>query len=215
MALRQSLMATIFSLGKPAMQACIQRLNDPRWYLVRNLIILLRRFDDPAVMPPLRRLIGHNHPKVHLEALKTYRHFKDPKFDRYLQRELQHEDPERRKNAAFLARHSKGALVHRELLGLLGRGRSEADYAIRSVAVKSLAEIGDAAFLPAMQAACATRNLLRPAQHKKFKTEILRSLVHYPAHAARPWLAELAADPKGEFADLARRLLASLPGGAP
>ena len=76
MAMRQYLMSVMLEMGEPTKQALIKRLHDPRWYFVRNIIILLRRYDDPSVMQPMKRLIGHKHPKVHFEAMKTYLHFK-------------------------------------------------------------------------------------------------------------------------------------------
>jgi hypothetical protein len=215
MPMRQFLMSLLFEIGEPAKQAAIHRLHDKRWYLVRNLVILLRRFNDPEVMQPLRLLIGHKHPKVHLEALKTYQHFNDPKSDRYLLRELQVEDLQRQRNAAFLARNSKSAEVYQALLDSLPRLESaglDPDYELRTVMVKSLAEIADPGFLPVLHAALKGRNLLRPALFNQYKTLIVRSFSRYPAHAVQPILNELATEKKGEFVDFARSVLARLKG---
>ncbi len=212
MSMRQFLMELLYEIGEPAKQAAIKRLHDKRWYLVRNLVILLRRYDDPEVMQPLRFLIGHKHPKVHLEAMKTYLHFDDPKADRYLLRELQAEDAQRRLNAAFLARNSKSSEVHKSLLGLLEGSAYDPEYETRSVAVKSLAEIGNPKFLPALHKALKGRSLLHPTLFSQYKKMIINSFSRYPAQAVQPILNELAAEKKGEFVDFARSVLVRLKG---
>ena len=210
MSMRQFLMELLYELGEPAKQAAIRRLHDKRWYLVRNLVILLRRYDDPEVMQPLRFLIGHKHTKIHFEAMKTYLHFNDPKADRYLTQELQADDPQRRLNAAFLARNSKSSEVHAALLGLLESNSLDPEYATRSVVVKSLAEIGNPQFLPVLRRALKGRSLLHPTLFSQYKQLIINSFSKYPAQAVQPILNEIAAEKKGEFADFARSMLVRL-----
>lgn len=211
MAMRQYLMSVLLEMGEPAKEALIKKLHDNRWYFVRNIIILLRRFDDPSVMQPMKRLIGHKHPKIHFEAMKTYLHFEDPKADLYLIREMQGDDLERRKNAALLASNSRNPAVYQELINIVLEGRADPEYDLRTVALKSLADIADPNFLPSLKIALATRNLFRPGLHKEFKVNLLRSLIKYPPEAAHAFLSELAEQPKGEMVDTARQVLRRLP----
>ena len=210
MAMRQYLMSVMLEMGEPAKQALIKRLHDPRWYFVRNIIILLRRYDDPSVMQPMKRLIGHKHPKIHFEAMKTYLHFKDPKADLYLIREMQSDDMLRRKNAALLASNSSSPAVHQELINIVLEGRNDPEYELRTVALKSLADIADPNFLPSLRQALGTRSLFRPGLHKEFKINLLRSLTRYPHDAARDFLLEIAEQPRGELADTAHQVLRRL-----
>lgn len=212
MSMRQFLMSILYEIGEPAKQVAIKRLHDRRWYLVRNLVILLRRYNDPAVMTPLRFLIGHKHPKVHFEAMKTYLHFNDPKADRYLLRELQDEDPLRRRNAAFLARNSSSSEVHQLLVEQLGNSALDPEFTTRSVIVKSLAEIGNPDHLPALRASLKGRSIMHPTLFKQFKELVVRTFSRYPAQAVQPILNELAAENKGEFVEFARSVLARLKG---
>ena len=209
--MRQYLMSVLLEMGEPAKEALIKRLHDSRWYFVRNIIILLRRFDDPAIMQPMKRLIGHKHPKIHFEAMKTYLHFKDPKADRYLIREMQGDDLERRKNAALLASNSSSPAVYQELINIVLEGRADPEYELRTIALKSLADIADPNFLPSLKGALTTRNLFRPGLHKEFKVNLLRTLLKYPPDAAHAFLTELAEQPKGEMVDTARQVLRRLP----
>ncbi len=211
MGMRQYLMSVLLEMGEPAKEALIKRLHDSRWYFVRNIIILLRRFDDPAIMQPMKRLIGHKHPKIHFEAMKTYLHFKDPKADLYLIREMRGDDLERRKNAALLASNSSSPAVYQELINIVLEGRADPEYELRTIALKSLADIADPNFLPSLKDALATRNLFRPGLHKEFKVNLLRTLIKYPPEAAHAFLTELAEQPKGELVDTARQVLRRLP----
>jgi hypothetical protein len=213
MTMRQFLMALLIEIGEPAKRSAIKRLHDKRWYLVRNLVILLRRFNDPEVMQPLRFLIGHSHPKVHLEALKTYQHFNDPKTDRYLLHELQTKSLQRQLNAAFLSRNSSSPDVYQALLTLLVELENsgfDPDYELRMEIVKSLAEIGNETSLPILHQALKGRSLLRPTLFTQYKSLIVRSFSRYPGHAVQRILNALANEGKGDMVDFARTVLARL-----
>ncbi len=211
MTMRQFILALLIEIGEPAKQAAIKRLHDKRWYLVRNLVMLLRRFNDPEVMQPLRLLIGHPHPKVHLEALKTYQHFNDPKADRYLLHELRVNNSQRQQNAAFLARNSRSAEVHQELLTLfieLEKSGFDPDYELRTVFVKSMGEIGAELFLPALHQALKGRSLLRPTLFNQYKGLIVQSFLKYPPHAVQSILNRLAAEGRRDLVEFSCSVLA-------
>ena len=215
MAMRQFYMAVLYDMGEPAKQRIVASLHDKRWHLVRNLIILLRRFNDPSVMTALYRLIGHKHPKVHLEALKTYLHFNDPKTPQYLLRELGSDQIERRKSAAFLARNCAPPAVRLRLGELLTDTGNDPDYEVRKMAANTLAELGDPVSLPELRKVLLSRNMLRPVLHKEFREQIFASLPRFPKAAVLPLLEELAAEKKGDFAIISQQILQSIRRGAP
>jgi len=215
MAMRQFYMAVLFDMGEPAKQRIVASLHDKRWYLVRNLIVMLRRFNDPTVMTALYRLIGHKHAKVHLEALKTYLHFNDPKTPQYLLRELSSEEIERRKSAAFLARNCAPPPVRLRLSQLLNETANDPDYEVRKIAAKTLADLGDPVCLPEIRKVLLSRNLLRPVLHKEFREQLFSSLPRFPKAAVLPLLEELAADKKGDFATISQQILLSTRRGKP
>ena len=88
MSLRQFYLAVLGDLGPAVRDAAVARLQDKRWYVVRNLLILLRSLNDPSVLKPIGHLFTHPHPQVQLEVMKTYLHFGDPRATRYLLKEL-------------------------------------------------------------------------------------------------------------------------------
>jgi hypothetical protein len=48
-----------------------KRLDDPRWFVVRNLVYILRRTGNRAALPFLLRTLEHPHPKVRQETLRA------------------------------------------------------------------------------------------------------------------------------------------------
>jgi hypothetical protein len=49
----------------------IERLDDERWFVVRNLAVVLGRSDNPTCVPAVRRLLNHQDHRVRVEALRS------------------------------------------------------------------------------------------------------------------------------------------------
>jgi len=70
---RMRLMRAIRLLGKPAVRFLVRFLTDSRWYLVRNVLILLGDLGDPSLVPLVKPLLDHREPRVRAEALECLR----------------------------------------------------------------------------------------------------------------------------------------------
>ncbi len=70
-ALRQFYMNCLVNQGMAIKEQTVARLKDGRWYYLRNLIIILRRLEDPSSMTEINPLWHHPHEKVRQEVLKT------------------------------------------------------------------------------------------------------------------------------------------------
>ncbi|OHB24908.1 MAG: hypothetical protein A2X84_03965 [Desulfuromonadaceae bacterium GWC2_58_13] len=205
--MRRFYMACLGDLKHTASQAIQVRLHDRRWYVVRNLVVLLRQINDPEVLTSIGYLVGRSHPKVHLEVLKTYLHFKDPRADRYLVKELENSDMERKLNAVRLCGVSRSPEVIRELTRILDhRGKTEDIFELKRAVLKALAEIGSPAALPAIEDVINTRALWSPVLLNRLKVEAVRSLVHYRDQRAEELLRRIAGG-KGDLARLAETAL--------
>jgi hypothetical protein len=69
----------LIHIGKENMDAIIERLSDPVWYVVRNVIYVLRGIGDAKAQDSILGVIRHDHPRVRLEALKSIQDFKSVK----------------------------------------------------------------------------------------------------------------------------------------
>jgi hypothetical protein len=137
------------SLGPAIVPETRRLLADPRWYVVRNMVLLLRRVQDRSAVDEIRRCADHSDLRVRLEAIRALFAF-DSKVPRdLLARTIHHRDP-RLAEAAVLLTGQHGITEATDLLveilrrwDLPGRRRS-----IRLKALRALADLGDPAVLP-------------------------------------------------------------------
>jgi hypothetical protein len=68
---RRMLINVLIYIGKENVDAVIARLSDPLWYVVRNVVCILRGISDNAALEGILGVLRHEHPRVRLEALKA------------------------------------------------------------------------------------------------------------------------------------------------
>ena len=137
------------SLGPAIVPETRRLLADPRWYVVRNMVLLLRRVHDKSAMSEILRCADHPDLRVRLEAIRALFAF-DTKVPRdLLARTINHPDP-RLAEAAVLLSGQHGITQAIDLLveillrwDVLGRRRS-----LRLKALRALADLADPAVLP-------------------------------------------------------------------
>jgi hypothetical protein len=200
-------------LGEMVRCAALERLNDERWFVIRNLLILLRGFSDQEVQRQVRRLVNHPHPKVRVEAMKNLLCYHDPKVDSLLLHDLESADLTRKLAAVQIAEMSSNPEIVHKLLVILDYG-SIADYGleIKSAVVQALAAIGNVQALPKLKEILFSVSFLHPGKHAKLKTVIIRTLPRFPASQARLLLEEISASGGRNIAHLAAETLKGLQG---
>jgi hypothetical protein len=137
------------SLGPAIVPETRRLLADSRWYVVRNMVLLLRRVHDKTAMSEILRCADHPDLRVRLEAIRALFAF-DTKVPRdLLARTIHHPDP-RLAEAAVLLSGQHGITQAGDLLveillrwDFLGRRRS-----LRLKALRALADLADPAVLP-------------------------------------------------------------------
>lgn len=152
MGARKRLLEVVGRHGAAALPYIRPLLNDPRWYVVRNAIFLLRRLGDREVAPTLRLMLGRARPQVVEEILKTLVALQDPQWLTALLRVLDSDDPERQTVAVRVAGHIHHPQVVRALAERLrarqgGRLREPLTVEL----IQAAGRLGDPAFLPALK----------------------------------------------------------------
>ena len=207
LSLRRFLMDRIQEFGELARGTIIAHLYDNRWYVLRNLIIMLRQLDDITVLEHVRPLLSNANQRVRQEALRCCLQFRDPAAERQLLYDMDSADRETQLSAINLVEKSRSVDVFRKLLAVIAKpGLSSIECELKSAAVHSLAEIGKAEALPELAKVLATKKLLNAQQLSMLKIDIVRSLSHYPPTVALPILTKLAVG-SGE---IARQAIVSL-----
>ncbi len=137
------------SLGPAIVPETRRLLADSRWYVVRNMVLLLRRVHDKTAMSEILRCADHPDLRVRLEAIRALFAFDTTVPRDLLARTIHHPDP-RLAEAAVLLSGQHGITQATDLLveillpwDFLGRRRS-----LRLKALRALADLADPAVLP-------------------------------------------------------------------
>jgi hypothetical protein len=211
--LRRYYMERLQAFGVRTLPAIRARLGDGRWFFVRNLIMILRALNDPAVTAELQPLLDHPHPKVRQEALGTLLHFRSPVAERILLGLLGDKEPAEQLRAVLLASRTPDPAVFRALLALLNQGvLTGGNFELKRSVIQALAETGKPEALPELRRRLKATCLLHPVLHGRLKLEIVRSLEYYPAADAAPILTEMARSGSKELARTAAQTLKNLQG---
>ena len=175
----------LLEMGGVVRDAALSRLQDKRWYFLRNLILILRNLDDPSVLPEIKKLRGHRHPRVREEVFKTLSHFQDPDAERMLLEDLASQEKEIQRTAVQLAEDSQNPEVFNKLLELLNRGGIfGTNFDLKIEVIRTLAEIGNPKSLPHLERLFRSKNLLHRQAMNRLKAEVIRSLEFYPTQEA-------------------------------
>ena len=161
-------------------------LKDGRWYVVRNMILLLRTIGNTACVEHLEKQIAFPHPKVRFEIVKTFLHFQHPLGVKYLLEDLGSTDNERRSSAILLAEYCQAPSVRNKLLELLNKnGFNAVDLDTKKQIVRTLGAIRNPAVVPALKRILSSISIFNPGKTKELKFEIRRSLSCYPENSVQ------------------------------
>ena len=211
MSRRRLFMECLQLIGRPARESIITHLHDKRWFFVRNLVILLRLMNDPAVLKYMGHLVGYPNINVQFEVMRTFLHFNDPRADRYLIKQLESNDPRILINVARLAANSRNPEVARKLSEVLNRKLlKESDENVKSAVIKSLAEMALPEAFPELEHFLLSRGLLQTMQGNRLKIEAVRSLLRYSDPAAAALAEQVSRKSSGELAQVAKKVFQQL-----
>ncbi|HEX9850602.1 HEAT repeat domain-containing protein [Candidatus Deferrimicrobium sp.] len=88
---RKVLLSLGFRFDAEAIPAIREKLDEPYWYFVRNLCLILGRIGDPSVVPDLVRLLDHQDLRVRKEAILSLGQHRAPESVSFLGKILLHE----------------------------------------------------------------------------------------------------------------------------
>lgn len=204
---RRRLFDLVVSLGPSIVPEVIHFLSDDRWYVVRNMIVLLRSVNDRTSLPEIRRIAQHSDLRVRLEAIKTLLAF-DASVPRTLLAEaINDRDPKMAEAAISLV----GSYGIKEAVGPLVRILAKRDLfgmrrPLRIRAIKALGELAEPDALPQMQHLFSTSFL--PWPNRAERQAAFESLAAYPPEARAPFVERGLRSRDREIRQICRRLSA-------
>jgi hypothetical protein len=210
--MRFRLLDLLAKLGPVVARDASALLSDPRWYVVRNMLLLLRRVGDSRSVLAVRRCVDHPDLRVRLEAIHTLFAF-DREVPRELLRRALHDPDLRQAEAAMelagkyvIAEAVEPIVAYLAAWDPFGKRR-----AVRLKAIRALAAIGDPAALAGLGRFRSRYALPQPALEER--RELFRTLPAYPEESYQAWIESGLRSRDPEI----RRLCAAMgpgPGGA-
>jgi HEAT repeat protein len=68
---RKSIVEIVVRIGRPAVPAILENLNDARWFMIRNLVTILGSLGLPDLAPHVASVLSHPDLRVKKEAIKA------------------------------------------------------------------------------------------------------------------------------------------------
>jgi hypothetical protein len=190
---RQFWMGILEGIGMDAQQMIIASLTDERWYLVRNLLIILGKNLDPQGLKVIHKLLNHPHPQVRIEVVRNLLPCNPATANRQLLQELNSPDPEAQLAAVQVADLSRDpnilSILHRKLGTPVD---SDSELELKKQIIKTLTRIGHQESLPVLRRILQKQGLLVSRRIKELQVEILQNLITFPGTSTDKLLRELA-----------------------
>ena len=206
--LRRFHLSTLVSMGSSAHREIYNALADERWYLVRNLLAVLRMQKIEVDLQRIAPLENHPHLRVNQEILKLLFQHDPDAANQLLLKQLNNDDPEICLHAAQWAEQSNDQAILDKLLDLLVSDRlSNETLPLKLQIIKTLGSIGDESALPALSKLLSAGKLFNSARQQQLQKEILNHLGQYPFPPVKQLLQKLALARRGELSSLATEKL--------
>jgi hypothetical protein len=182
---RRRLYDFAISLGAAIVPEARSFLSDDRWYVVRNMIVLLRAVHDRTSVREIRKCADHSDLRVRLQAIKTLLTYDSALPRALLDRAINDPDPQLAETAITLAASYAIKEAVDPLLRIVGeRDLLGTRRQIRMHAIRALGELAEARALEAMQQFFTDSILPWPPRDER--RVAFESLASYEANARLP-----------------------------
>jgi HEAT repeat protein len=185
---RRRLFDFIASLGPVIVPEVTSLLSDSHWYVVRNMVVLLRSVNDRTSLPEIRKLAFHPDLRVRMEAIKSLFALDTNVPPALLENVLNDPDPKFAETAIVLVGTSGIKEGVEPLLKILvGNDFFGSRRSLRVKAIRALGELAEPRALPELQRFFRDSFLPWPSKEERFAA--WESLAGYP-HESRAELVE-------------------------
>ncbi len=202
---RRRIFDLLSTLGTDVVPEATRWLGDPNWYVVRNMIALLRSVGDRTSLGTIRRLTGHADLRVRVEALRSLLELDPAVGHGYLVTAIAEPGLRTATAAVELAGQHGGPAMIDPLLDVLApwdlRGRRRA---VRVAALHALGQIGRPEVLPRL--ARYFRERWGPLPSVAERRAAYESLQGYAPDARHAWVERGARSRDHEIRAICERL---------
>jgi hypothetical protein len=186
---RRFMISLLASVRGDVLPFIISRLRDARWYVVRNMLYLLRECHGRSYLKEIKDFLGHKVPLVQLEALRTLLSFQDPEADLYVRTFLKSGDFELQKGAVRLAgAYRVRNAVPQLLLLLKEKDMLGKKFLFKKRIIRMLGRIGDGRAVGQLLKICRSSSMVHKNDLERLKVEIFKTFHYYPLATIGPIL---------------------------
>ncbi len=192
---RRHIFDLLISLGPAVVPASIGLLEDQRWYMIRNILSLLRQVGEGLTLEVLQKALAHEDSRVRIEAVKCMPELGTDMTPALVEQVLADEDPKVSEMAIGVFGSARISAAVQPLVDLLNKpDRMGRQRKLRLRALQALGEFGDAKILT--QIAPFFRSWFAPVSVEE-RHAAYQSLSLYSEADRRPWLKKgrLSLDP--------------------
>lgn len=208
---RRLFMSCLVRIGPQAKDLFAAQLKDDRWFFVRNMVVVLREINDPAVVPLLGSLSDYDHPKVQSEVLKTFLHYEDDRANLFLIKALSGRNSAKLLTAVRLAANSRDSRVAGMLAKLLSKRLSgEQELEVKGLAIKAMEDLATEAVLPELANFFFGRKMFGACKVESLKVPAVAILKQIGTVDAGIMAGQIAQASSGELAKAAEEALAEI-----
>lgn len=210
---RKSIVDIVARIGRPAVPAILDNLNDSRWYVVRNMITIIGSLGMPDLAGNVAAVLSHPDLRVKKEAIKALSKLPHPAAAAALS-DLCFFPEETVALTATAALSSKrepeavSALYRRAVQKRFLYPR----YRLAHEAIDSLRAIGTAEALTALEYILRARAVWHTERFRAMKVHALRSIAKIPGERAKEILKK-ALDSSEKYIGAEAKRLTKKPGG--
>jgi HEAT repeat protein len=108
--IRKAIVEVLVGLGRDDPRVFAPYLSDPRWYRVRNLVLVLSLLNNAEALEMIAGLVSHREERVRREVLGLLQRPTDPKVQSYLAKILRDESSGLRMRALVMLTREKTPL---------------------------------------------------------------------------------------------------------
>ena len=147
--MRKAIIEVLVDLGRDNPTVFGPFLSDPRWYLVRNVVLVLSLIGSPAALELIVRLISHKEARIRREVLGFLERSGDIKAKSYIVKYLRDDSGTLRIKALQVLAREKLAFALKPILALTTSEEfANKDLAEKKAVYEALGELGSAEMLP-------------------------------------------------------------------
>lgn len=204
---RRFMIILLTSVSEDVLPHIARRFRDSRWYVLRNLLYLLRECHGVTYARDVREFLEHEVPLVRLEALRTLLSFQDPSADAHVVTFIGSDIFQLQKGAVWLSGtyRIRNSIPH--LVALLREkdifGKK---FHLKKMIVRALGRIGDGRALSHLLQLCRSTSMVHKEETDRLKTDIYKTLHNYPMTMIGPLIDLGLQSPIREVAGISRKL---------